>query len=407
MNGAVDLPLTFCLTATKMEGQSWTIVGDGMSTWPGKYIIGLTGNIATGKSVVRKMLEHQGAYGIDADALGHRAIAKDAPGYQSVIGEFGRWILGPDEQVDRSKLARIVFADPNALKRLEAIVHPLVRQAVDVLVRRSTQPVIVIEAIKLLESPIRQACDSLWVTYSPPEVQLVRLMQKRGMTEEAARQRIAAQPSQEEKMAAANVVIRNEGSFEDIWRQVQAAWLAQFPSVMETAPTKPIQAVVGQMVPEKGRPKQAAEIAEFITRVSGGRRKLKAEDIMAAFGEKAYMLLRRDGQLVGLVGWQVENLVARTDEVYLDANIPSKEAMRLLLQEVEKSSRDLQCEASLLFLPFSLARQEDIWRNISYELRTVQSLGVRAWQEAAQENPHNNELMLFKQLRKDRVLRPV
>ena len=378
-----------------------------MSTWPGKYIIGLTGNIATGKSVVRKMLEHQGAYGIDADALGHRAIAKDAPGYQSVIGEFGRWILGPDEQVDRSKLSRIVFADPAALKRLEAIVHPLVRHAVDVLVIRASQPVVVIEAIKLLESPLRQTCDSLWVTFSPTSVQLTRLMQKRGMTEEAARQRILAQPPQEEKVAAANVVIRNDGSFEDIWRQVQAAWLAQFPSVLETAPTKPIQAPTGQMVAEKGRPKQAAEIAAFITRVTDGRRNLTAEDIMAAFGEKAYMLLRRDGQLVGLVGWQVENLVARTDEVCLDYNIPVKDAMRLLLQEVEKASRDLQCEASLLFLPFNLARQEEIWREISYELRTVQSLGVRAWQEAAQETPHSNELMLFKQLRKDRVLRPV
>ena len=378
-----------------------------MNTWPGKYVIGLTGNIATGKSVVRKMLEHQGAYGIDADALGHRAIAKEAPGYQAVLGEFGRWILGPDEQIDRAKLARIVFADPAALKRLEAIVHPLVRQAVDVMVRRAPQSIIVIEAIKLLESPLRQSCDSLWVTFSPPAVQLKRLMEKRGMTEVAARQRILAQPSQEEKIAAANVVIRNEGSFEDIWRQVQAAWLAQIPSVMETTPTKPIQAPAGQMVVEKGGPKQAAEIAAFITRVTDSKRRLKAEDIMAAFGEKAYMLLRIDGRLMGLMGWQVENLVERTDEVYLDASVSIKNALSLLLLEVEKASRDLQCEASLLFLPFALARQEDIWRDLGYELRTVQSLGVRAWQEAAQEAPHQNELMLFKQLRKDRVLRPV
>ena len=84
-----------------------------------------------------------------------------------------------------------------------------------------------------------------------------------------------------------------------------------------------------------------------------------------------------------------------------------KEGLRLLLREVEKASSDLQCEASLLFLPFTLARQEDIWRDLSYELRTVQSLGVRAWQEAAQESSHPNELMLFKQLRKDRVLRPL
>src|SRR5512144_1609078 len=116
-----------------------------MSAWPGKFVIGLTGNIATGKSVVRKMLEHLGAYGIDADALGHRAIARDAPGYKAVVDTFGRWILGEDDQIDRAKLARVVFADPDALKLLEQVVHPLVRQATDILIRRSKQPVVVIE----------------------------------------------------------------------------------------------------------------------------------------------------------------------------------------------------------------------------------------------------------------------
>ena len=77
-----------------------------MSAWPGKYVIGLTGNIATGKSVVRKMLEHLGAYGIDADALAHRAIAEDAPGYQPVVNLFGRWILTPDGKIDRTQTAK-------------------------------------------------------------------------------------------------------------------------------------------------------------------------------------------------------------------------------------------------------------------------------------------------------------
>ena len=123
-----------------------------MSKWPGKTVIGLTGNIATGKSVVRKMLEHLGAYGLDADALGHRAISKGAPGYQAVVEMFGKWILDEDGQINRARLGRVVFADPLALERLEAIVHPLVLQAVDLIVQRSSQPVIVIEAIKLLAS---------------------------------------------------------------------------------------------------------------------------------------------------------------------------------------------------------------------------------------------------------------
>ncbi|HNT23481.1 MAG TPA: dephospho-CoA kinase [Anaerolineales bacterium] len=379
-----------------------------MSAWPGKYVIGLTGNIATGKSVVRKMLEHLGAYGIDADALGHRAMAKDAPGYQGVLKTFGKWILGPDEQIDRTKLARVVFSDPQALSELEAIIHPLVRQAVDILVRRAPQKVVVIEAIKLLESPLRASCDTLWVTYAPTEIQMARLMQKRGMDETTARQRVTAQGSQDEKISAANVVVRNEGSFEDTWRQVNAAWKQLFPSE-ETGVFRPVTpAAKGALTVEKARPRQAAEIAELITRLSKGQRRLTSEDIMAAFGEKAFIFLKMDNRPVGLAGWQVENLVARTDDVYVEPDIVLDKAMKIMLDEVENSSRDLQCEVSLLFLPSALSQnKEDVWRSLGYEPRIIQSLGVRAWQEAAQDTLASDEVMYFKQLRKDRVLRPV
>ena len=378
-----------------------------MSGWPGKTVIGLTGNIATGKSVVRKMLEHLGAYGIDADALGHRAIAKGAPAYQPVLNTFGRWILSPDEQIDRAKLARIVFSDPDALARLEIIVHPFVRQAVDLLIRRSKEQVIVLEAIKLLESPLIRSCDNLWVTYAPPEIQLARLMQKRGMTEAAARQRITAQPSQEEKMMRADVVIRNVGSFEDTWRQVSTGWKSLFPKDATGifAPAAP--AAKGELVVEKARPRHASEIAALINRLSNGARAMSHEDVMAAFGEKAFLFLKMDNQPVGLVGWQVENLVARTDDVYIEPTLALPEAMRALLTAVETTSRDLQCEVTLLFLPATLARQGEVWKNLGYEPRTLQTLGVRAWQEAAQETMAAGELMFFKQLRKDRVLRPV
>jgi dephospho-CoA kinase len=378
-----------------------------MSGWPGKYIIGLTGNIATGKSVVRKMLEHLGAYGIDADALGHRAIAKGAPGYQPVLDTFGSWILGSDEQIDRAKLARVVFTDPDALTRLEAIVHPLVRQAVDILVRRSKERVIVLEAIKLLESPLRDSCDSLWTTYAPPDVQLARLVQKRGMTPPAARQRILSQPPQEDKIAIADIIIRNEGSFEDAWRRVSAGWKTLFPA-HDTEPLTPVvPAVKGALVVEKARPRHATEIAALINRLSNGQRALNSEDVMAAFGEKAFLFLKTDNQPVGLVGWQVENLVARTDDVYIEPGLSLPQAMQALLTTVEKTSRDLQCEATLLFLPEPLAQQTEVWRELGYEPRTVQTLGVRAWQEAALETMGAGESMFFKQLRKDRVLRPV
>ena len=135
-----------------------------MGGWPGKIIIGLTGNIATGKSVVRKMLEHLGAYGIDADSLANRAIAKGSPGYQPVIEKFGTYILANDGQIDRLRLGRMVFSDEEALAQLELIIHPLVRQAIDILIRRSRINVVVIEAIKLIESGLADMCDSIWVT---------------------------------------------------------------------------------------------------------------------------------------------------------------------------------------------------------------------------------------------------
>jgi dephospho-CoA kinase len=377
-----------------------------MSAWPGKFVIGLTGNIATGKSVVRKMLEHLGAYGIDADALGHRAIAKDAPGYKPVLETFGKWILAPDGQVDRGKLARVVFADPDALVQLETIVHPLVRQAIDLLIRRSSQKVIVIEAIKLLEGPLRQACDTVWVTSAQKQIQISRLTRKRGLSVAVAHQRVNAQPSQADKVKVANTVIQNEGSFEDTWLQVTKAWKELFPT-FDSGIYRPITAPKGVMLVEKARPRHAAEISALISRLSDGKAQPTDEDIMAAFGEKAFLFLKLDGTPVGVVGWQVENLVERTDDVYIDPGQPLSKAMQALLTEIETTSRDLQCEIALLFLPPELTSQEDVWTSLGYEMCTVESLGVRAWQEAAQETMGKGEAMFFKQLRKDRVLRPV
>lgn len=376
-----------------------------MGAWPGKYVIGLTGNIGTGKSVVRKMLEHLGAYGIDADALAHRAIAHGAPGYQAVIDLFGKWILAADGQIDRSRLARLVFTDPDALQRLENVVHPLVSQAVDILIRRAAQPVVVVEAIKLIESGLAGRCDALWVTYAPEALQIQRLVEKRGMSEAEARLRIAAQPAQEQKMALAHVVIRNEGSFEDTWKQVYWAYQRTFPNIEVELP-QPAQPA-GVLGVQRARPREADEIAALITRLSGGKRKMDREQVMAAFGEKAFLLLKLDEKNVGVAGWEVENLVARTNDVYLESQIPFLDGMRVLLNEVERTSRELQCEISLLFFPGGQAGLEAAMSKLGYQPRSPSSLGVRAWEEAAQETYQPGQIMFFKQLRQDRVLRPV
>lgn len=377
-----------------------------MSKWPGKYVIGLTGNIATGKSVVRRMLEHLGAYTIDADTLSHRAIAKGAPGYSPVVEAFGKHILDGHGEIDRAKMGRLAFNDPEVLQELETIIHPLVGQAVDILVGRATQKTVVIEAIKLLEGKLIHACDAVWTTYAPIAIQKTRLMDKRGMTEAEAMQRILSQPPQETKVKAARVVIQTTGTFEDTWKQVVEAWKLLSP-VSDTTPIVVQKSKATELVIQRGRPRDSADIAALINRLSPGTQPLSSSDIMAAYGDKAFLLLLSDAKLVGLAGWQVENLVARTTDLYIDPSTPPDPALKSLVQEMEQASHDLQCEASLLFLSPALAKHESLWKDMGYSHRTPQSLGMQAWQDAARESQPPGSIMLFKQLRIDRVLRPI
>ena len=377
-----------------------------MSRWAGKYVIGLTGNVATGKSVVRKMLEHLGAYGIDADALAHRAMAKSAPGYSLVVETFGEWILDEDEQIERNRLAKVVFSDPAALAKLENIVHPLVEHAIDLLIRRSTQAVIVIEAIKLLESNLAAGCDTIWVVNAPESLQMSRLMHKRNLSEAVSTQRIQVQESQAEKLRAAKVVINNDGNFDNTWEQVQTAWI-ELPKPEEPLLPPPPPGRPGEITVRRGRPQDADEIARFITRVTHGRRRMMRQDVMAAFGEKAYLMIQRDNKLAGVTGWQVENLITRIDELYFETGLPLDQTIPALMETLEEASMQLQSEASLLFLPPVLAQHVSTWRSVGYKPATIQGLGVRAWQEAAIESMPRGASLWFKRLREDRVLKPL
>jgi len=195
-----------------------------MSAWPGKFVIGLTGNIATGKSEVRKMLEQLGAGGIEADALAHQSMKSQEPAFPQILAAFGQEILGEDGEIDRRRLGQIVFSDPHALARLEAIIHPEVRKKVEQIIRQAPEQVIVIEAIKLLEAGYPALCDSIWTTWSSPAVQMSRLVGQRGMSDALANQRIAVQPPQEQKIAAADVVLSNNRGLEELWQQVLENW---------------------------------------------------------------------------------------------------------------------------------------------------------------------------------------
>ena len=187
-------------------------------------LIGLTGNIATGKSAVAQMLGELGAHVIDADRVAHEVMAPGGPAYDAVVRAFGPAILGPDGSIDRKKLGAIVFRDPEALQRLEAAVHPATITEVTRRIAQAGEPVIVIEAIKLIEGGMHRGYDALWVVTAPRSLQIERLISMRGLTEDEAALRVDAQPPQAEKAAVADLVIANDGDLDALREKVEAAW---------------------------------------------------------------------------------------------------------------------------------------------------------------------------------------
>ena len=186
-------------------------------------IIGITGNIATGKSVIQRMLANVGALGIDADVIAHRLLYPGAPAYQPVIDAFGSQILTQNGEISNQKLGKIVFNDPKRLQQLEDLVHPLVIDVIHRRVKAAQCPIVAIEAIKLLESGLANDCDQIWVSHATFNTQLQRLIDSRGMSEQQARARINLQPPQIEKLSHADVIINTESSFQDTWKKTQKA----------------------------------------------------------------------------------------------------------------------------------------------------------------------------------------
>jgi dephospho-CoA kinase len=188
------------------------------------YLIGLTGNIATGKSTVAKLLQDLGATVIDADALVHELQRRGTATYDAIVAAFGPGILNQAGEIDRKALGSIVFADPAQLRVLESILHPAVLIESMHRISEATTPVVVYEAIKLIEAGRAEMCNALWVVAARYEVQLERLMRDRKMSEAEARQRIDAQPPQSEKIQRATVVIDNSGTLAETQQLVAAAF---------------------------------------------------------------------------------------------------------------------------------------------------------------------------------------
>ncbi|MGH2537447.1 MAG: dephospho-CoA kinase [Candidatus Promineifilaceae bacterium] len=194
------------------------------SRWPNKIVVGLTGNIATGKSAILRLAAERGALALDADHIVHELLDGHAAIQQAIVALFGPAVGRPDGRIDRAALGEIVFRDPAALKRLERVSHPAVRRLLFQRIAASDAPVVFIEAIKLLEGSLAGDCDQVWVARCAPQTQLQRLIVCRGLDEGGALARLEAQGSQAEKAAQADVVIETDGTLADTEFYFALAW---------------------------------------------------------------------------------------------------------------------------------------------------------------------------------------
>jgi dephospho-CoA kinase len=188
-------------------------------------LVGLTGGIGSGKSTIARMLADRGAVVLDADRFARDAVVSGSPGFDAVVNRFGLALIGPDGQLDRPALATIVFADDEARRDLEAIVHPEVRRQISagIAANAGTDRVVVLESPLLIETGMHRDCDVVVVVAADPDTRVARLV-ARGMDEADARARMAAQGSLEAASAAADVLLDNDGRPGELEAQVERLW---------------------------------------------------------------------------------------------------------------------------------------------------------------------------------------
>jgi dephospho-CoA kinase len=336
-----------------------------------KTIIGITGNIATGKSVVRRMLANAGALSLDADLIAHRIIYPQGQAYQQVVAAFDKSILTENGEISRPKLGKIVFHEPSQLAKLEHIVHPAVSEAVQKRIDGSQAPVIALEAIKLLEAGLDKICDAIWVSHAPEAVQLERLLQIRGLTEEEAHTRLAAQPPQAHKLNQADVIVHTDGPFEATWSQIQAGlndtiqvW--DQPADLSQGWTAP--AVI--QIP-------LDELIQFWDKHTAST----GESLYEALGLGMVQPLTRHGQLAALLRWKNWNFTATLTQV-LPAEILMKDTAAAL-EGFTAAARQQECE--LLMLRGRWIETYHLTPNaFGFDMFEPEVLTYPAWRSAAQ-----------------------
>ncbi|MDY6868182.1 MAG: dephospho-CoA kinase [Chloroflexota bacterium] len=350
-----------------------------------KIIIGLTGNIATGKSVVRRMLANSGALGIDADDISHRMLYPGAPAYQPVIDAFGDQILSSRGQILRGKLAEIVFEDEEKLRQLENLIHPWVTKVIEKRIQMAPASLIIIEAIKLFESDLINICDYIWVSHASEDHQLTRIQQTRHMSQEQAMARISAQPSQSEKVANADTVINTEGTFKNTWKQVQKALTRLNDTIQEDilSASLNVNNSIGWHIGSvrQLRDKEWMENWKSLTNFT-------SQEIFQRLGAQLILPLVQNMRPQSLIFWDNLDFTATMSTVF--PTLMNEARTSFVFDAFQCHALYNQCE--VLFLPNRFIESRDINpEDFGYAKRLIADLSYPSWQTAAKKGTLENQ----------------
>jgi dephospho-CoA kinase len=412
------------------------------TTYAGKLIVGLTGNIATGKSAVMRLAEEHGALIIDADKLVHELMDNNATMQAAIAVAFGPEVRREDGRINRKKLGEIAFADPTALQDLEAMVHPAVGRLVDARILASEQSVIFIEAIKLLEGNLRDICHQIWVTRCTPQRQLERLRVCRGLETEVAAVRIKAQPPQEEKVAQSDVLIDTNGLMKDTEAQFNIGW-ARLPDPATAPPMARLplpdeaeegtaRPLTGRLVSSKtavvkkstttlrpprlepseraddlrvrrARPSDIPSILLLIQKATDGRIKMKRTELLMALSERGYFIGQVGGDISAIIGYNIDSQVARIDQIFIYPVEMAMQTGKAVLEDIEISAATHMGQLIIAFLAKDTpAPIRELFESEGYEPMPLEEM-TPSWRLAVEESLPEDSDYLVRLLRDTRV----
>lgn len=362
-----------------------------------KTVIGLTGNISTGKSAIMKFAAERGVLTIDADKVVHEIQNSDIIVQQRIADVFGPEMRHPDGSINRPALGAIVFSDPDMMAKLEGIIHPVVRRKITEMVSSTEAHMVMVEAIKVLEGPLRDLCDEIWVANCGKLLQFQRLVIARGMDEDEAFKRLATQAfqsPQEDKVAQANVVIDTSGTLTQTRDQVMSA-LAKYeaadeldtehasPSPIESEPdtvydqqspftaSNEAQAVVqpaadpapaaeepdteGQIglniTVRRARPSDIPSIMLLIRKATNDRIKPKRMEILESLSERGYLIGQIDTEVSTVAGWYTDKGFSVIEQLFVYPPEAAEETGLAVLSEIRTTANNLLAEAIFAFNP--------------------------------------------------------